>query len=122
MVRQLRLTVIVTLLYPTLVAVFQLLQLFIKIVQPILVPICFISAWSIVLLISWSLWTAVRDTIAQSRQMHQIPCANCEFFTSDYHLKCTVHPSKALTEDAIDCADYEATNSFYTAVHERVCR
>lgn len=122
MVRQLRLTVIVTLLYPTLVAVFQLLQLFIKIVQPILVPICFISAWSIVLLISWSLWTAVRDTIAQSRQMHQIPCANCEFFTSDYHLKCTVHPSKALTEDAIDCADYEATTSFYTAVHERVYR
>jgi RNA polymerase subunit RPABC4/transcription elongation factor Spt4 len=39
--------------------------------------------------------------------MHQIPCANCQFFTRDYHLKCTVHPAQALTEEAIGCGDFE---------------
>lgn len=38
--------------------------------------------------------------------MHQIPCSNCQFFTNDYRLKCTVNPSVANTERAINCCDY----------------
>lgn len=86
---------------------FQLLQLLVRVIQPYLVPICFVAAWGIVILLAWSLWAAMRDTIARGQHMHQIPCANCQFFTHDYHLKCTVHPAQALTETAIGCADYE---------------
>lgn len=64
-------------------------------------------------MLSWSLWTALRDAVARSRQMHQIPCAHCQFFTSNYHLKCPVHPKTALTEEAIHCADYEPVESGY---------
>lgn len=57
----------------------------------------------------WSAWQAARDGIAQLQRLHQIPCSNCAFFTGDYRLKCTVHPSRALTEAALDCLDYEPT-------------
>jgi len=97
-----------------LIAVFPILQLLLQKLQPLLVPVCFVSAWAIVLLLGWSLWSAMRDTVVQSQQLHRIPCAGCRFFTHDYHLKCTVHPSIALTKDAIDCSDYTpVTNSYY---------
>ncbi|PSB32316.1 hypothetical protein [Stenomitos frigidus] len=94
---------------------FQLLRPLVQAIQPWLVPFCFFSAWTIVGLLGWSVWTATRDTIARSRQMHRIPCARCQFFTSDYHLKCTVRPSTALTEEAISCPDYEPCASIYPA-------
>jgi hypothetical protein len=75
--------------------------------QPFLVPLCGLFAWGMVLLAAWSLWTALRDTAIQTRKMHRIPCSECRFFTHHYHLKCTIHPSTALTEEAIDCLDYE---------------
>lgn len=96
-------------------AVFQLLQPFVRLLQPLLVPLCFFSAWTIVGLAGWSLWTATREAIARSQQMHRIPCAGCQFFTRDYHLKCTVRPSAALTEAAISCADYTPLTSVYTS-------
>jgi hypothetical protein len=85
----------------------------IEAIQPFIVPICFISAWAIVALTLWSLWSAVRDTATRTRQLHQIPCSGCRFFTSSYHLKCTVHPTIALTEEAISCGDYEPDRSIY---------
>ncbi|UBF28633.1 hypothetical protein K9N68_12570 [Kovacikia minuta CCNUW1] len=91
----------------------QLLQFLIRAIQPLLVPLCFVFAWVIVILMVWSIWAAMRDTVARARQMHQIPCANCQFFTRDYHLKCTVHPSIALTEDAIDCPDFKSPGNLY---------
>ncbi|MBW4469783.1 MAG: hypothetical protein KME45_05195 [Stenomitos rutilans HA7619-LM2] len=94
---------------------FQLLQPFVHALQPLLVPICFLSAWAVVGLLGWSLWAATRDTIARSQQMHRIPCAGCQFFTSDYHLKCTVRPSAALTEEAISCPDYAPLMNAYTS-------
>ncbi|MDJ0571308.1 MAG: hypothetical protein QNJ53_19965 [Pleurocapsa sp. MO_192.B19] len=45
------------------------------------------------------------DTVARARKMHQIPCTKCRFFTGDYRLKCTVNPSIANTEEAINCPD-----------------
>lgn len=76
-------------------------------IQPLLVPICFVAAWSVLILFAWSLWSAARDGITTAKQMHQIPCANCQFFTDNYRLKCTVHPSAANTEEAINCLDYQ---------------
>ncbi len=67
------------------------------------------------MLLGWSLWAATRDTIARGQQMHRIPCAGCQFFTSDYHLKCTVRPSAALTEAAINCPDHTPLTSVYTS-------
>ena len=57
-------------------------------------------------------FTTLRFTLFEPEtlsKLHQIPCARCAFFTRDYRLKCTVHPSKALTEEAINCLDYEST-------------
>jgi hypothetical protein len=75
-------------------------------IQPLLTPICFIAAWSLMFLVISSLWSAASDGVTTAKQMHQIPCANCQFFTADYRLKCTVHPSVANTEEAISCLDY----------------
>lgn len=55
----------------------------------------------------WSLWIAVRDSTRHLKRLHQIPCNRCTFFTGDYRLKCTVRPLTALSEEAIDCLDYE---------------
>ena len=84
----------------------QLLYFFIHHLQPVLTPLCFILAWGLPLLILWSLGSAIADTVGRAKQMHRIPCANCIFFTKDYHLKCSVQPTIALSEQAIDCVDY----------------
>ncbi len=65
-------------------------------------------AWAIVFMTLWNLFAASRDTVKRAQTMHQIPCANCQFFTNDYRLKCTVHPNTALTESAIGCRDFDA--------------
>jgi len=54
-----------------------------------------------------SIVTTFKDGIANIRQMHRIPCANCRYSTSDYRLKCSVHPTVAFSEDAIGCRDFE---------------
>ncbi|MDX2216796.1 MAG: hypothetical protein SFY66_26255 [Oculatellaceae cyanobacterium bins.114] len=90
---------------------FALAHWLIQVLQPILVPLCFVVAWLVMTLVAWSIWSAIRDSVANAKQMHRIPCANCQFFTHDYHLKCTVHPGTALSEEAVNCMDYEPTRS-----------
>nr|WP_230966966.1 hypothetical protein [Nostoc commune] len=83
-------------------------------IQPFLVPICFVVAWTVTILAVLSLWTAARDSMTTAKLMHQIPCSGCQFFTDNYRLKCTVRPSTANTEEAIDCLDYQPkTNSYF---------
>jgi hypothetical protein len=86
--------------------VFQILARLIHVIQPFMVPICLVVAWGSVLLTVWQIYATARDGVKRAKQMHQIPCPNCQFFTGDYNLKCTVHPMSALSEDAIDCVDY----------------
>ncbi len=86
---------------------FQILYFLINAIQPFLVPICFVCAWALVILVSWSMWTAARDSVKTAQQMHQIPCSGCQYFTDNYRLKCTVNPSMANTEEAIECMDYQ---------------
>ncbi len=56
-----------------------------------------------------AIFYAVQDGVARLRRLHQIPCSHCVFFSGDYRLKCAVHPCKALSEEAINCLDYEAS-------------
>ncbi|MCY7337131.1 MAG: hypothetical protein LH613_13120 [Chamaesiphon sp.] len=59
-----------------------------------------------------SAWKSVKKDWQHLRRLHQIPCDRCVFFTGEYNLKCTVHPSKALKEEAIDCMDYQCNRSY----------
>lgn len=84
----------------------QTLLYIIKAIQPLVVPACFLCAWIFVISLVLSLGNAMKDVLARSQKMHQIPCSRCQFFTNNYRLKCTVQPSIANTEQAIDCIDY----------------
>lgn len=95
--------------------IFQHLYFPVRAIQPLLAPICLVAAWAFMFLVVWSAWAVIRDAAKQAVHLHQIPCANCQFFTGDYHLKCTVHPSTAMSEAAINCPDYRARTNPFTA-------
>ncbi|HEY9740653.1 MAG TPA: hypothetical protein V6C90_09215 [Coleofasciculaceae cyanobacterium] len=90
---------------------FQLLYPLVHFIQPYLVPVCFCLTWGVIILLILTVWSAIRDSVAHAKRMHQIPCTDCQFFTNDYRLKCTVCPSIANTEAAITCSDYRAKNN-----------
>ncbi|MBN3872579.1 MULTISPECIES: hypothetical protein [unclassified Nostoc] len=92
---------------------FKLISFLIYAIQPLLIPICFVVAWTVTILAVLSLWTAARDSVTTAKQMHQIPCSGCQFFTDNYRLKCTVRPSIANTEEAINCFDYQPKTNPY---------
>ncbi|MEM1366507.1 MAG: hypothetical protein AAGG02_00545 [Cyanobacteria bacterium P01_H01_bin.15] len=73
---------------------------------PLVQPICFVFAWFFVLSLISGFISAARDAWRQAKQLHQIPCAHCEYFTGDYRLKCTVRPDTACTKEAINCRDF----------------
>ena len=95
--------------------VHHILQWIFSVLQPYIKPICFIIAWSSIALAIWQVVATFHASVAQAQRMHQIPCANCKFFTGDYHLKCPVHPREALSEAAIDCMDFESDNGMTLA-------
>jgi hypothetical protein len=43
----------------------------------------------------------------KSSEKDKLPCRNCQYFNSNYHLKCAVHPSDVLTDRASDCRDLQ---------------
>jgi hypothetical protein len=71
--------------------------------------------WGIIILLFLTIWSAIRGSVDTAKRMHQIPCTKCQFFTDDYRLKCTVHPSIANTEAAINCSDHCLKNRLGTA-------
>lgn len=46
------------------------------------------------------------NIVVNLQQSNEIPCSNCRFFSSNPYVKCAVHPTLALTKEAINCADY----------------
>ena len=97
---------------------FQLIYLVIHAIQPFLVPLCFVFAWGLIILTVWSIIGTLVDSVHRAKQMHEIPCANCLFFTGDYHLKCPVQPKAALSEKAINCIDYKPKSvSWYDRIN-----
>ena len=85
---------------------FTFLNSLFSLLQPFLVPLCFVLAWGFILMLGWTLLSAAYSAIKRGETMHKIPCANCQFFTNDHRLKCTVNPLVANTEQAITCQDY----------------
>ena len=71
-----------------------------------------VIAWSIMALGLWQVIAAGRETVRRSAAMHEIPCADCQFFTNDHRLKCPVHPHEALTPDAVGCRDFETLQAY----------
>ncbi|PSF37937.1 hypothetical protein C7H19_08155 [Aphanothece hegewaldii CCALA 016] len=70
--------------------------------------ICSFLAW---LLIGVSLWKIREISVSgltYVKKLHQVPCDKCIYFTGDYRLKCTVNPYMALSEEAINCRDFES--------------
>ena len=67
----------------------------------------FLGIWFLIGLSLWRSWQLLNRGVAHLRRLHQIPCSRCAFFTGDYRLKCTVHPCTALSEQAINCRDFE---------------
>jgi hypothetical protein len=79
------------------------------------VLLCPVLIWITLVSFFLSICFAVQDGVNRLRRMHQVPCSRCVFFTGDYRLKCTVHPCRALSEEAIDCWDYEPLHTPQTA-------
>lgn len=69
-----------------------------------------------------SIGFVLREGVHQLQRLHQIPCADCEFFTNDYRLKCTVRPCVACTEDAIGCTDFEPKTGFANSCQQHCSR
>lgn len=86
---------------------FQFAVHVVSLFKPVLLQLRFVGACSLLGLFGWSFASFVMDTVARAREMHQIPCTKCRFFTGDYRLKCTVRPNIANTEQAIGCFDYQ---------------
>lgn len=66
----------------------------------------FCAPWTVLGLIGWTVWVTLRDTITYAADLHAIPCARCQFFSDTPQLKCTIHPHIAMTEAAVNCADF----------------
>jgi hypothetical protein len=88
--------------------VLNFISFLIQSIQPLLIPIYFVIAWTTIIIVFLNLWTATKDTIKTAQEMHKIPCHNCQFFTNNHRLKCTVNPCVANTEAAIGCQDYQS--------------
>lgn len=70
-------------------------------------PIGLIVSWAALFLMLSKRGRIARNEIAVNiKSLNQIPCKNCKFFANNPHLKCAIHPSLVLTEQAVDCADY----------------
>jgi hypothetical protein len=68
--------------------------------------LCLITAWTLVIFCVWNSCLAAKNGVTTVKELHHIPCSNCQLFTGSYYLKCPVHPKIALSEEAINCSDY----------------
>jgi hypothetical protein len=84
-------------------------QLCNQIIELFTVFCCLCCAWGFMGLLVWSLWNTLQKGAHQLQQLHRVSCDRCLFCTGDYRLKCTVHPTIAFSEEAIDCPDFEPT-------------
>jgi hypothetical protein len=64
--------------------------------------------------IIWAIVASIYTLIPKRVQQHLFSlkpprkslCHQCQYFGHNAYLKCTVHPSTVLTEQALDCSDY----------------
>jgi hypothetical protein len=73
-----------------------------------MILICSVLAWGIAFSICWTIVHQSQTGFIHVKRLHNVPCYNCKYFTNSCHLKCTVNPSVACSEAAIDCRDYQS--------------
>ncbi len=71
-----------------------------------LLPLCSVIIWAILIFRLSNICNVARDKMVGVNYCYQVPCKNCRFFTNSPYLKCAVHPSIALTKQAVNCSDY----------------
>ena len=72
-----------------------------------LIPLGFTILWAILaVLILSDIWKNALYRKGTIKYFSKVPCKNCRFFTNNPYLKCAVHPSTALTDQALNCSDY----------------
>lgn len=59
---------------------------------------CAFFSWTMVILSILSVWLTLKKGANHLKRLHEIPCHNCEFFTNDYRLKCTVQLKRVLSK------------------------
>lgn len=82
-----------------------------------LAHLCFIVVWGIVVYIVSYVCKAIedppenvvqdKDEIVSIKHLQQHSCKNCRFFDNNHYLNCAVHPTTALTKQALNCSDYK---------------
>ena len=77
-------------------------------------PLYFCGAWVLLGLLIVSGIRIIRNVVKNGQEMRKIPCTDCQYFTNDYRLKCTIQPNIANTQLAVDCPDFikSESNSF----------
>jgi hypothetical protein len=79
---------------------------------------CALCAWTTMIFFVWVVWFNFKKGTNHIKRLHQVPCTACEYFTNDFRLKCTVHPIKACSEEAIGCIDFEPKTHNCNACHK----
>lgn len=69
-------------------------------------PVYFLCAWLFMAFLTLILIRGIKATMKRAKVMHNIPCVDCQYFTNDHRLKCTIQPRIANTELAKDCSDF----------------
>jgi hypothetical protein len=73
-----------------------------------MVVVCCLLAWGLVISCSWAFFRQLIMGWISVKQLHQIPCHNCQYFTGSWRLKCPVNPILACSLAAVGCRDYQA--------------
>lgn len=69
-------------------------------------PFYVVLGWMIFSLMMSAIFTVVRSEVFSLEPISQVPCRNCQFFSSNPYLQCAVNPGMALTDKAVNCSDY----------------
>ncbi|WP_088891068.1 hypothetical protein [Leptolyngbya ohadii] len=72
-----------------------------------LVPVGFVLVWSIATAAFLGLPKLMGGNRHRVKAAHKLPCYQCQYFTSNPYLRCAVRPETVLTEDALECSDFQ---------------
>ncbi len=81
-------------------------------------PILFLFAWLFSAMFISTIVSSIVDVRKRSATMHQIPCHSCRYSTNNHYLRCTVNPSTAFSESAINCFDFYKNSTCYSNFDE----
>ncbi|PSB67672.1 hypothetical protein C7B61_04940 [filamentous cyanobacterium CCP1] len=75
------------------------------------VPIAFLGVCCFTILSYLVASRKTQDSVCtkEGKWLHPqaLPCQSCRFYTHNPYLRCAVHPMTVMTEEAIDCSDYQ---------------